>query len=589
MSTPGGESTWRTLRRGLALSPELHTGLAGTLALAVMAMVDRAVVPVAIQLGIDHGLRSAGEPDLGVITIVVAATGAVLILTSVCGYHMVRRLFAVSESALAAVRARMFRHVHDLSMLHQQEQRRGALVSRVTGDVDQITLFLQWSGVTLLISAGQVVVTTVVMALYSWQLTLVVFAALGPAVLVVRVYLRRLAGAYTQVRRNAADLLAMVGESVVGGTVIRAYRVHNRTAARLDRAIEVHRRSQEAALRAGVTGFSTGELAAGVALAGVVVTGVLLGVDGGISLGRLTAFLFLVTLLVQPVQTATEMLNEAQGAVASWRRVLDVLDLRPEVVDPADGGIELPAGPLAVQFRGVGYAYPGGPEVLSDVDLDIAPTARVAVVGETGGGKTTLAKLVTRLMDPTRGKVLLAGVPLPRVGLRALRSRVVMVPQDGFLFHTTVAENVRYGRPGLSEDGLLAAFAALGLGEWLAGLSRGLATSVGERGGNLSVGERQLVALVRAHVSDPDLLVLDEATSSVDPATEVRLQRAMEVVTRGRTTVMIAHRLSTARTADEVIVVDQGRIVQRGHHDELVADAGSVYARLYASWVEQSR
>jgi ABC-type multidrug transport system fused ATPase/permease subunit len=316
---------------------------------------------------------------------------------------------------------------------------------------------------------------------------------------------------------------------------------------------------------------------------------VLLGVDGGLTVGKLTAFLFLVTLFIQPVQIATEVLNEAQNAVAGWRRVLDVLDIAPDVADPGADGVGLPVGPLAVRFADVSYRYPGGPIVLSGVDLDIAARTRVAVVGETGSGKTTFAKLLTRLMDPAAGSVLLSGVPLPQVRFDSLRSRVVMVPQDGFLFDATVAANVRFARPELTDDDLDLAFAELGLADWVGGLPLGVHTPVGERGEALSVGERQLVALVRAYVADPDLLVLDEATSAVDPATEVRLQRTLDAVTRGRTTVAIAHRLSTAQSADEVIVVDAGRVVQRGPHAELVSDPSSIYGRLYASWLEQTR
>ncbi len=211
------------------------------------------------------------------------------------------------------------------------------------------------------------------------------------------------------------------------------------------------------------------------------------------------------------------------------------------------------------------------------------------MVGETGSGKTTFAKLLTRLMDPSEGAVLLSGVDLRQVRFDSLRARVVMVPQDGFLFDATVGENVRFARPDLTDERLAAAFGELGLADWLDGLPSGLDTPVGERGEALSVGERQLVALARAYVADPDLLVLDEATSAVDPATEVRLQRTLDAVTRGRTTLAIAHRLSTAQAADEVIVVDRGRIVQRGPHEELVRDTDSVYALLYASWLEQTR
>ena len=583
------EGTLATLRRGLALSPELRPGLAGTVALALVQMGGRVAVPIAVQQGIDRGIRAAGGPDLHVVTLVVALTLAALAASTVCGYLMTRRLFTVSETALAALRARTFRHIHDLSMLHQQSERRGSLVSRVTSDVDQISQFLQTGGVLLLLASGQLIVSTIVMLVYSWQLTVVVLLAFVPAVIVIRLFQHRLAQVYRSVRERTGVMLGAVAESVVGATVIRAYGVAGRTERRLDTAIEDLRVAQQRALRTSVTSFSSGELGAGLALAAVVVVGVMLGVDGGLTVGKLTAFLFLVTLFIQPVQIATDVLNEAQNAVAGWRRVLDVLDIDPDVADPDDVGVALPPGPLSVRFDDVSFRYPGGPIVLSGVDLEIPARTKVAVVGETGGGKTTFAKLLTRLMDPVSGAVLLSGTPLTAVRFASLRARVVMVPQDGFLFDATVAENVRFARPELTGDDLDLAFTELGLADWVAGLPDGVDTPVGERGEALSVGERQLVALVRAYVADPDLLVLDEATSAVDPATEVRLQRTLDAVTRGRTTVAIAHRLSTAEAADEVIVVDAGRVVQRGPHAQLVQDPDSIYGRLYASWLEQTR
>ena len=587
------ETILRTMRRGLALSPELRTGLAGTLGFALVSMAGRVAIPVAIQQGIDRGLNAPGGPDLAVVGLVVALTAATLVVTTACGYAMMVRLFTVTETALAGVRVRAFRHVHDLSMLHQQAERRGSLVSRVTSDVDIITQFLQFGGVILLVSFGQLTVTLVVMAVYSWELTLVVLAAFVPAALLIRIFQRKLAAAYGRVRRRLGEMLAVIGESIVGAEVIRAYGVAGRTSVRLDAAIDEHRQAQQKAIRTSVVSFSTGELAAGVALAGVVLLGVQLGVEGTLTIGQLTAFLFLVTLFIQPVQIFTEVLNEGQNAVAGWRRVLDVLDLTPDVADPSHhdgGGRRLPPGPLDVTFDQVGFRYPGGvTDALADVDLAIPARTRVAVVGETGSGKTTFAKLLTRLMDPTRGQVRLGGVPLPEVRFDSLRARVVMVPQDGFLFDASVADNVRFARPSLSDPDLALAFAELGLANWVESLPDGMATPVGERGEALSVGERQLVALARAYVADPDLLVLDEATSAVDPATEVRLQRALDAVTRGRTTVAIAHRLSTAEAADEVIVVDQSRVVQRGRHAELVADPDSIYGRLHASWLEQTR
>ena len=590
-TAPGGQppGTWRTLLHGLRLSPELRDGLAGTLLLALLATAGRVIVPVAVQQTIDRGLRAVGGPDLGVTATLVSLAAAAITLTAVSAYGMNVRLYRTSETALANLRTRAFRHVHDLSMLHQQAERRGSLVSRVTSDVDQISQFVQFGGIMFIVSIGQLLLATVLMLIYSWQLTLVVYVCFVPLMLSLRFFQRRLAVAYGRVRERVGDLLGGIAETVVGAPVIRAYGVQGRTAARLDRAIGRYQREQTRAQRVSVLTFSSGEIVAGLANAGVVIVGVLLGVDGDLTVGELTAFLFLVALFVQPVQISTEVLNEAQNAIAGWRRVLDVLDTEPDVADPGAAGRDLPGGPVGVAFRGVRFAYPGGPEVLGDIDLTIAPQTRVAVVGETGSGKTTFAKLLTRLMDPTAGEVLLCGVPLRSVRFSSLRSRVVMVPQDGFLFDNTVAENVRYGRPEADDTDLTLAFTELGLADWLESLPAGLDTPVGERGESLSVGERQLVAIARAYLADPDLLVLDEATSAVDPATEVRLQRALDSLTRGRTTLAIAHRLSTAEAADEVIVVDAGRIVQRGPHSVLVEEIGSPYARLHDSWVSQTR
>ena len=583
------DGTLATVRRGIRLSPELRLGMAGTIALALVQMAGRVAVPIAVQQGIDDGIRAPGGPDLAYVVEVVLFTAAALVISTGAGYLMTRRLFTVSETALGALRSRTFRHIHDLSMLHQQSERRGSMVSRVTSDIDQISIFLQFGGVQMLLASGQLIVSTVVMFVYSWQLALVVLFSFGPSVAVIRLFQKRLAAVYRSVRERTGVMLGAVAESVVGATVIRAYGVGDRTERRLDTAIERLRVGQQKALRTSVTSFSSGEIGAGLALAAVVVVGVLLGVDGDLSVGELTAFLFLVTLFIQPVQIATDMLNEAQNAVAGWRRVLDVLDIRPDVADPDDAGVDLPAGPLSVRFDDVSFRYPGGPIVLADVDLSIAARTKVAVVGETGSGKTTFAKLLTRLMDPVEGSVSLSGTPLDSVRFSSLRSRVVMVPQDGFLFDATIAENIRFAEPDLTDAQLTTAFTELGLEDWVNGLPQGLSTPVGERGEALSVGERQLVALVRAYVADPDLLVLDEATSAVDPATEVRIQRALDMVTRGRTTVAIAHRLSTAQAADEVIVVDAGRVVQRGPHSDLVREEDSIYARLYASWLEQTR
>jgi ATP-binding cassette subfamily B protein len=581
------ESATATLRRGLRMMPEFRQGLPVTFLLALIATAGRVVVPIAVQQTLDRGLGAPGGPDIGLVRELVAVCAVIVLITGFAVYRMNVRLFRTTETALAGLRTRAFRHVHDLSVLHQQGQRRGSLVSRVTSDVDQLSVFMQWGGVLGLISLGQLVVATIVMAVYSWQLTLLVLVCFIPLGIAVKYFARRLAIVYGVVRERVGDVLAAVGESVVGAPTVRAYGIRGRTAARIDRAIDRHYRASVDAQKTTAAVYVSGEFVAAVANAAVVVVGVLLGIGGQISAGTLVAFLFLVTLFVAPVQTASEVLNEAQNAVAGFRRVLDVLDTEPDVQDPADGRA-LPAGPLDVRFDRVGFAYSaGGPKALDDVDLAIAPRTRVAIVGETGSGKTTFAKLVTRLMDPTEGRVLVGGVPLTEVAFASLRERVVMVPQDGFLFDATIADNVRYGRPGMTDAQVTAAFEELGLGDWVQTLSDGVGTPVGQRGESLSAGERQLVAVARAYVADPDLLVLDEATSAVDPATEMRLTRALDALTDGRTTLTIAHRLSTAERADEVLVVDAGRVVQRGRHADLV-DVPGPYAGLHASWRRSS-
>ncbi|WP_067832413.1 ABC transporter ATP-binding protein [Actinomadura kijaniata] len=584
--TAATEGAFSTLRRGLRLTPEFRAGLAGTLLLALLATAGRVVVPIAVQQTIDKGLTGTNGPDIPFVRTAVLLCAVAVLTTAVSAYLMNVRLYRSTETGLAALRTRAFRHVHDLSMLTQSGERRGALVSRVTGDVDQISQFMQWGGLMIIVSVGQLLVASVLMAVYSWPLALLVWVAFLPLAFALRRFQRLVSAAYTRVRERMGDLLSAVSESVVGASVIRAYGSEERTAAKVDVTVEAAKKAQTRAQGLVALTFPTSELVAAVATAGVVVAGTLLGVGGHLTAGELVAFLFLVTLFVSPMQTATEVLNEAQNAIAGWRRVLGVLDTEPDVADPGDKGETLPRGPIEVRFEDVGFAYPGGRPVLHGVTVDIAPRSRVAIVGETGSGKTTFAKLLTRLMDPTSGRVLVDGVPLDRVRFSSLRERIVMVPQDGFLFDATLADNIRYGRPGATDEDLLLAMTELGLADWLEGLPRGLETPVGQRGESLSAGERQLVALARAYVADPDLLVLDEATSAVDPATEVRLQRALDGVTRGRTAISIAHRMSTAEAADEVLVFDEGRIVQRGPHAKLVEEPG-VYADLHASWVAQ--
>ncbi len=580
-----------TIRRGLSLSPELRRGLPLTLLIALVATAGRVIVPVVVQQIIDGGL-SGDEVDMSfVATMTLVAFCAVIITAGATGW-MHLRLAKISETALSGLRVRAFRHIHDLSMLHQASEQRGVLVARVTSDVDQISRFMQWAGLMLLVNAGQALLALVVMLVLSFPLGLIVVALVPLIVLVIRWFQSRLEVAFMKVREKVGHMLAVVAETVVGAPVIRAYGIEGRARAQLDEAIEGHRK---AAVRAGSLSASfsgAGEVTSAVVVTAVLIAGTVLAVQGTTTVGTVVAFLFLVQLFVQPVQIMGEAVNEAQTAVAGWRRVIDILDIPPDVADPGPRGLDLPHEPVGVSFDAVTFRYPRPGEtaaeastspVLHDITVAIPPEQKVAIVGETGSGKTTFAKLLTRLMDPSAGSVCIAGVDIRMVRFDSLRDRVVMVPQEGLLFRGSIADNVRMGSPSATSRDLMATFDRLGISDWVNEMVAGLDTQVGERGNALSVGERQLVTLARAAIADPDLLVLDEATSAVDPATEVRINRALSELTSGRTVVTIAHRLSTAESADRVLVFEDGRIVQDGPHDALLAEGG-VYGRLHASW-----
>lgn len=591
LAAPARQGAWTTIKRGLALSPELRRGLPGTLILALVATAGRVVVPIAIQQVLDDGLVAGGVNMTFVLQMCLVALAAVIATALATGW-MHLRLAKVSETALSGLRIRAFRHIHDLSMLHQASEQRGSLVSRVTSDVDEISRFMQWAGLMLVTNGGQAFLALIVMFFYSPVLAGVVVLSLPLITLTIRWFQRRLDSAYMIVREKVGRMLAVLAEVVVGAPVIRAYGIEDRTRRRLAEAIEDHRSNAVRAGALSATFSGAGEVLSALVMAAVVVVGTILAVNGSVSVGTVVAFLFLVQLFIQPIQVLGEAVNEAQTAVAGWRRVLDVLDIPRDVADPGPEGVDLPDWPLGVTFEAVTFRYPragetpreaSGPAALDGVHVRIEPRQRVAVVGETGSGKTTFAKLLTRLMDPTAGTVRVGDVDVSTVRFESLRDRVVMVPQEGMLFAGSIADNVRMGRPEATDPEIAEAFVSLGLDPWLAELPNGLETPVGERGGALSVGERQLVTLVRAAIADPDLLVLDEATSAVDPATEVRINRALEGLMRGRTVVTIAHRLSTAEKADRVLVFDDGRLVQDGPHDRLLEDGG-IYAGLHEAW-----
>ncbi len=581
------EGSLAVLRRGLHAAPEFRVGLWATVAMAVLSAVGRLTVPLLFQQVLDRGFDN-GELRLRfVVTICLVALGVIVVVATAQRYASLR-LWRASENVLYGVRRRTFAHIHRLSISVQNEERRGALVSRVTNDIETIAQFLEWGGINWVVSITLMLGTLIAMFVYSWQLATIVLITLLPLWPIMRFLQRGMIRAYDRVRTQVGVVLTEISESVMGAAVVRAYGLEERTNARIRSAVDRQYRQQVRANVYGAVVFPTGDVFGAAAVAAVVGAGAWFGPDWGLSAGRLIAMVFLVSLFLEPLAELSESFDRTQNAIAGFRKILGVLDLPVEVPDPQPGTV-LAGGPVSVVARNVSFRYlDDGPLVLDDVSIEIPAGTHVAVVGETGSGKTTFAKLLCRLADPTDGVVEIGGVDLREIAAPSRLNAVRLVPQDGFLFDTDLAANVRLGRMDASDDEVAAAFTELGLDDWLARLPDGLATEVGERGDQLSVGERQLVALARAQVASPGLLILDEATSAVDPDTEQAIARAMLRLGEGRTTVAIAHRLSTAQAADLVLVFDAGRIAEAGSHEQLVA-AGGIYAGLYESWLGNTR
>ncbi|HEX6256454.1 MAG TPA: ABC transporter ATP-binding protein [Euzebyales bacterium] len=572
--------TTTALRRALALAPTLRRGLLATVAFGFVGAMGRLVVPVSLQVVIDRYILGTDTIAIGTVAAFGALALVVLTLTALANRHAQVRMSTASARGLCELRVMTFAHLHRLSLLHVQGERRGALVARVTSDVQEIQQFLGWGGINLILGVMRVVLVMAVMVVYRWELALVVAGITFGYGLLLRWFQRLLQRAYDQVRIRVADSMAAIGEAIAGLPTVRAYGAEQRTRRRLRDRLAAQFSAEYRTHRTAAALFSSGEVFSALVQAIVLLVG--LFVIDGVSAGTLIAFLFLVNQFIEPVQMLVETLDQAQVAASGVRRILRVLDM-PADLDDREQGRDLPAGGLSVVARHLRFAYGDGAEVLHDVDVTLAAGRRIAVVGETGSGKTTFAKLLVRLLRPDAGRILLGGVPLDDVAAATLRSRVAFVPQEGFLFDGSLADNVRYGRPDADDTEVRRAFEDLELDDWLATREQGIATPVGQRGGQLSAGERQLVALVRAWIADPDVLVLDEATSAVDPALDVQLRRAIERLTAGRTSITIAHRLATAENADQVVVFDAGRIVATGTHAELLADS-EVYRRLHADW-----
>ncbi len=582
---PHLRSATAVLRRGIRESPELRRGLIFTVIISLGVTVASLLTPILVQMVFDHGF-DGGFRARYVYTICAGALGLVL-LTYVAARAAARRLVTASEEALLNLRVRTFAHIHRLSIAEQSEEKRGVFVARVTADVDALQQFMEWVGISWLISAAQVIGALGLMLLFSWQLALAITLLVVPLLLIVGSMQSKLTDAFNSARTRVGEMLSEVSETVMGAAVVRAYGLEDHIDSKVKRAIDRRYRAEVLAHFREATLWPMSSVFYAIALSVVIVLGALYGEGWGLTFGRVTAFMFLADIYLHVFTDLPEIYSETQTAIAGWRKILTVLDLPVEIIEPVPG-VLLARGASSVRTRDVRFSYRTGGPVLHGISLEVSAGGHVAIVGETGCGKTTFAKLLTRLADPSEGVIEIGGVDLREVAPGSRRSAIRMVPQDGFLFDRSVRDNVRAGHEGASDRDVETAFEELGLGDWIANLPDGLETRVGERGEQLSVGERQLVALVRAQIADPGLLILDEATSAVDPATEQRITEALRRLSHGRTVVTIAHRLSTAEHADKVFVFDSGRLVEEGTHAELVA-LGGEYARLHASWLGNVR
>ena len=583
----------RTIGRGMRVAPALSHGLGLTFGFAFLGTGARLVIPILIQQSIDHGLQP-NQVRVSFIAMLGVIGACCVVVSSVSLRVATKRLGTRAEEGLFSLRIKLFDHIHRLSLADHNEEKRGALVSRVTSDIETLTMFFSWGGLSLLLDGSQMVAVASVMLAYDWRLALVAFAVSAPLVLVLRLVQAKLVSAHNISRERNAQLLGVFSEMVSGAETLRAYGAVDVV---VDSVAKDVRRRGDSNIRAGVIGaflFPSGEVFAVFTVMAVVGAGLLIGPAGGLTAGALVGFVFLTYRFLEPIAEFTEVIDQVQSAVASLRRVLGVLDTPIGPAQPVSPTL-LPKGALSIDFVDVSFAYGSRLDdvdddtpVLNSINLHVPGGQHIALVGPSGSGKTTLARLIARLADPTLGNVLLGGVGLTRVENADLRRRLIVVPQEPFLFADTIAYNLRFASPDATDAVLRDAFSDLELDDWLETLPYGIDTHVGQRGGSLSAGERQLVALVRAAVVRPDVLVLDEATSSVDASTEVRISRALRKLALGRTTVSIAHRLSTAARAERVILLENGRIVEDGSHDQLIAKNGR-YARQYQTWVSSTQ
>ena len=569
----------RVLRRTTRMLQPQRRRVLAALAMVVAWTGTVLAGPYLVKFGIDQGITARDPAKLN-----LAVAGYVVV--AIAAYFTYRIQIAlisrVGEEFLKGLRVRVFDHLQRLSMPFYDRSKAGVLVSRMTSDVDSLSELVQM-GLTMFVSnALLLVISLVVLTAVSWQLMLVCGLALPPVILASIKFQRDSNVAYLEVRDRIGNTLSHLQEGIAGVRVVQAFAREDVEVGRFE---DGNRELYESHMRS--VKISAWYLPV-IELAGWGTTALALGFggmwvhQGVIPLGTVAFFVLALSNLFEPVQQLSQLFNMVQSAGAGLHKLYELLDT-PVDVPERPGAVDLPEGG-DVEVDAVSFAYAGGPEVLSDVTLRVPAGMRLALVGPTGAGKSTLAKLVARLYDPTEGAVRFGGVDLRDATVDSLRGRIVVIPQEGFLFNATIRDNVRLARSGATDAEVDAALRAVNAYDRFASLPEGLDTEVRERGSRLSAGEKQLVSLARAALADPALLVLDEATSSLDPGTEALVEGAVDRLLEGRTVVVIAHRLSTSERADMVGVVDGGELVELGTHADLVA-AGGAYSRLYATWV----